>query len=80
MGVTLTGIRVGADDLVLLHTDTGVELEWGRSSRQRHLAAYDIPPRGRLDNLADVLAVRPGLAGVARVELWLDRPKVHPGP
>lgn len=80
LGVDLAGIGVGADDLVVLRTAGGVELEWGRSSLRRHLAAYDIPPRGRLDNLRDVLALRPGLAGVARVELWLDRPKVHPGP
>ncbi len=79
MGLKLSEAHLNGDGVVVLRTAGGVLLEWGRPSRGP-MAAYDIPPSGRLENLRQVLDSHPGLGGLARVTLWLDRPTVVPGP
>lgn len=79
LGLKLSEALVDREGVVVLRTDGGVLLEWGRPNRGPQ-AAYDIPPRGRLENLRQVLETHPGLGGVSRVTLWLDRPTVVPGP
>jgi len=75
-GVRLVSVAPGPDDAVCFTTDAGVELSWGRTSRRSPLAYLDLPVAARLDNLRQVLADFPGLAGVGQVRLWSDRPMV----
>ncbi len=68
--------EAGASDLVL-RLDTGVEIFWGRSPLS---PLQDLEPKKlkKLENLLLVLESYPGLLGVKRVDLTLDRPEVIP--
>lgn len=75
-GVELVAVRPDLNDTVTFRTGTGVDLCWGRARGAARLAYLDLTPAQRIDNLREVLGDHPGLSGVGRVELWLDRPQV----
>ncbi len=75
-GVRLVSVRPDLNDTLTFITDAGVELCWGRARRASRLAYLDIAPVQRIEHLRQVLIDFPGLQGVRRVELWLDRPQV----
>jgi hypothetical protein len=76
----LVTVRLSAEQRVVFTTTDGVAIEWGRPARQSEFAAVDLPAATRIANLLEVAEGRPGLIGVERVVLWLDRPEVHPIP
>jgi hypothetical protein len=76
LGVRLDAVKLLDDGTVAFVTDGEVELSWGRSRRRSRLAYLDLPAAARIENLRQVLADFPGLAGVGRVRLWTDRPEV----
>lgn len=75
-GVRLALVRPDINDTVTFQTEAGVDLCWGRVRGASRLAYLDLAPAQRIENLRQVLVEHPGLAGVRRVELWLDRPQV----
>jgi hypothetical protein len=76
LGVHIERVGIASDETVVFITDRGVVLSWGRSARESSLSYLDLPFRARIENLKLVLVDHPGLAGVARVQLWTDSPVV----
>jgi len=73
----LVSVRLSPEDRVVFMTAKGVAIEWGRSARQSEFAAVDLPAATRIAHLLEVAERRPGLIGVERVVLWLDRAEVR---
>jgi hypothetical protein len=76
MGVRVVSVGIAVDQTVWFGTDTGVELNWGRTLRKSEYATLDLPHAARIANLREVLVDYPGLRGVRKVQLWTDRPVV----
>lgn len=72
----LDAVTLEEDGQVVFSTRDGVELEWGRSARQSAFAAVDLSPAARVEQLLEVARRHPGLIGVRRVRLWLERAEV----
>ncbi|MHC5210228.1 MAG: hypothetical protein ACYTG2_05880 [Planctomycetota bacterium] len=78
LGVHVVSVGIAVDQTVWFGTDTGVELNWGRTLRKSEYANLDLPHEARIANLREVLVDYPGLRGVRKVQLWTDRPVVTP--
>jgi hypothetical protein len=76
LGVHVVSVGIAVDQTVWFGTDTGVELNWGRTLRKSEYANLDLPYAARIANLREVLVDYPGLRGVRKVQLWTDRPVV----
>ncbi len=74
--IDLISVQLTAEQRVLFTTASGVEIEWGRSAMKSEFSAVDLPVEARIAQLLEVAEQRPGLIGVARVVLWLDRPEL----
>lgn len=74
--IELVAVQLSREQRVLFRTSSGVEIEWGRSARKSDFSAVDLPPAARIAQLLELAQGRPGLAGVERVVLWLDRPEL----
>ncbi len=79
-GLDFTDVRVSQDGLVVFGSTAGVDVVWGRSTRYHQMARHDLPPARRIELLHEALDHRPRLEGVGRVDIYLDKLRVHPGP
>jgi hypothetical protein len=73
LGVHVVSVGIAVDQTVWFGTDTGVELNWGRTLRKSEYANLDLPFAARIANLREVLVDHPGLRGVRKVQLWTDK-------
>lgn len=60
---------------IVLQTDTGVRILWGRSSRRKPYG--ELAPQAKIGNLQRALEEFPGLKGVRELDLRFDRPAIH---
>jgi hypothetical protein len=71
--IDVTNFGQGKPDDVVLLTDTGVRIFWGRSSMDPRFQTIDPSPREKAEKLKKVLKERPYLAGVETVKLTFDK-------
>lgn len=62
---------------VVFRTRQGVRIDWGRPLAVSPYPEVDLPVSSRIGHLEEALRSKPGLIGVARVELWGQRPRLH---
>ncbi|MFT7464518.1 MAG: hypothetical protein ACI9EF_002874 [Pseudohongiellaceae bacterium] len=75
--IDLISVRLSQEQRVLFETASGVDIEWGRSALKSDFSAVDLPVAARVSGLLEMAEARPGLIGVDRVVLWLDRPELR---
>lgn len=79
-GVRLVAVGLDSDGFVVFVTDNGAEIGWGRSTRYHPMARHDWPISGRIEHIAEALALDPGLERTARIDVYLDRLRIRPRP
>ncbi len=79
-GLRLVWVGVSDGGYVVFISSEGTEIVWGRSTRYHEMARHDWPVEGRLDHIREALARDPGLRSTVRIDVYLDRLRIQPGP
>ncbi len=72
--IDVSGYGRGQPDDVILLTDQGVRLLWGRSARHFRYDGIDPTPEEKANQLRKVCEIHPGLVGLSEVTLTFDSP------
>jgi len=77
-GILVDEVESAGGGRVLFRDVRGLILDWGRARGSSEFAAVDLQPEEKIQNLQRALITKPGLVGIARVELWRAEPLLHP--
>lgn len=77
-GVLVDEVESLGGGRVVFRDARGLILDWGRARGSSEFAEVDLDPEAKIQNLQRALVAKPGLVGIARVELWRAEPLLHP--